>query len=770
MISLLSILLEASIRISAVAIAVYAAVWLFRVRSTSLRHKASVGVLFAMLSMPILPRMLPSLDLPPFGSAIGEPSHSAPLAVAPPAPIPVTATSPSAPLPSWPVAPAASQPPASSGANRLTAPAAAFVLYAGVAFILLLRLAIGWLLARRLSGRAKAIAVRGMAVYECASISTPVTVGLWTPKILLPAGWREWREDKLVAVLAHEAAHMRRRDTLTGFLAHLNTALFWFHPLAWWLERRLALDAEEACDDAGVAALGGVRTYAEVLMEIAQTAHRHSRTLALYGAGVDGAGLLAPRIDRLARGLPLARANAAQKAALALTSLAAIFFAAACNQKPFQALQADPAYAQQISDSIARNQRSQEINVMTAADAEALEANVRENPENAASRDKLMAFYQSRGRQVLGDEKATSGFWTIKLWCIEHHPENSCASLIEPLTDPVAYQKGAKLWDAILRRPNVTPDLQFAAALYFRRADPKRAEEIATHSSIDENRRRRLLTMIYISALSGPSSQNPYAEDLRKRLDGSSDAALLSAVGFGLTRGGLPNSAARALGHEYFERAAKLDPGSVYPQDVAQINKAQSDAESYRHIVTSVGNQVSGEQYQKAAALPAAERAQALPTLAERAYFAGALLTDYNHDDAGARKDWDIARRYANDALAVEDEFRADPDYPNRIYKTDIILAMLAFRADENNKESRKYLLAAAPIKTDDNWFPATLKLLVLLLRYGNADDRAAVIEFCELHGKTSPQRGIDLVQSAHKLRQGLMPIWYQFEVTAFKK
>jgi len=94
---------------------------------------------------------------------------------------------------------------------------------------------------------------------------------------------------------------------------------------------------------------------------------------------------------------------------------------------------------------------------------------------------------------------------------------------------------------------------------------------------------------------------------------------------------------------------------------------------------------------------------------------------------------------------------------------------MLAVRADENSREARKYLRAAAPIKTDDNWFPATLKLLVLLLRYGNADDRAAVIEFCELHGKVASMPGVDLLQAAQKLRQGVMPTWYQYEVTQFK-
>ena len=40
-------------------------------------------------------------------------------------------------------------------------------------------------------------------------------------------------------VLAHEGEHARQRDPLIVALALLNRAVFWFHPLAWWLESRV---------------------------------------------------------------------------------------------------------------------------------------------------------------------------------------------------------------------------------------------------------------------------------------------------------------------------------------------------------------------------------------------------------------------------------------------------------------------------------------------------------------------------------------------------
>lgn len=758
---LFPVLLDASIRISVVAIVVGAVIYFFRIQSSALRHKAWLGVLFAMPLMPVLPRIVPHVGLPVAASAPSMTQYDAPRLQIGDGALPDVAARSAEPG----VSP---MPPATTPRERVLS-STLYVLYASGALILLGRLLAGWLFARRLSANSSPIAVRGMTVYECAKITTPVTVGLSAPRILLPRGWAEWPEDKITAVLAHETEHVRRRDTLTSFLACLNRVVFWFHPLAWWIERRLALDAEQACDDAGVIAVGEIRKYTEVLLDIAETVSRRGGAFAFHGAGVDGAGLLGPRIDRLSRGAAFVPATSVQRAALAISCGVAIFLAAACQQKALPALKADPAYAKQIAGSIARSSMFQQIEHMTAADAEALEAKVFQNPDDAGAREKLMTFYQSEGRKVLGDEKTTKGFWTIKLWCIEHHPEDPCASLIEPLFDAASYQKGAKLWNDILRRPNVTPALQAAAVTYFRRADPKRAEEIAKAARIDEGTRRRLLSGIYAFALTGPPSETPYAEDLRKRLDRSTDAGLLSATGFTLVRGQQPGSAASVLGHKYIDRAAALDPASVNSDDLARLDSIQAVVQLNRQMAATIGRDVSETQYEKAATLPADQRARVMPELAERAYWSGSNRADYNHDSAGAHRDWELARTYAKDALAVEENFRNDPDYGNRVYKANIILAMLAVRADGNDKEARQYLRAAAPIKTDDNWFPTTLKLLVLLLRYGNTDDRAAVIEFCEVHGKAASTPGVDLLQSAQKLRQGVMPTWYQYEVTQFK-
>jgi len=140
-------------------------------------------------------------------------------------------------------------------------------IYAMVAFALLVQLAFGYLYARRMVRNSKLLELPG--VRESSLISVPVTVGQIAPTILLPTGWREWDSAKLQAVLSHEDAHIRRADWAIGVMARINCCVFWFHPLAWWLKRELALLAEYACDDSVMAQMGDRRQYARALLEIA---------------------------------------------------------------------------------------------------------------------------------------------------------------------------------------------------------------------------------------------------------------------------------------------------------------------------------------------------------------------------------------------------------------------------------------------------------------------------------------------------------------------
>jgi beta-lactamase regulating signal transducer with metallopeptidase domain len=97
----------------------------------------------------------------------------------------------------------------------------------------------------------------------------PMSWGVTRPVILLPADAEQWHRTRLVSVLVHELAHVRRADCATQIAAETILALHWPNPLAWVAARRLRLEREHACDDAVVAAGARPSQYAEELLSLA---------------------------------------------------------------------------------------------------------------------------------------------------------------------------------------------------------------------------------------------------------------------------------------------------------------------------------------------------------------------------------------------------------------------------------------------------------------------------------------------------------------------
>jgi beta-lactamase regulating signal transducer with metallopeptidase domain len=102
---------------------------------------------------------------------------------------------------------------------------------------------------------------------ETKMLSVPATLGVLHPVILLPMDWREWDEAKLDAIVAHEVSHVARRDALTQRLSLIHRAIFWFSPLAWWIDKQVTELAEEASDEAALAGGADQARYAETLLE-----------------------------------------------------------------------------------------------------------------------------------------------------------------------------------------------------------------------------------------------------------------------------------------------------------------------------------------------------------------------------------------------------------------------------------------------------------------------------------------------------------------------
>jgi len=102
-------------------------------------------------------------------------------------------------------------------------------------------------------------------------VRVPTALGFFRPAIVIPR-WllHELSAGELNQVILHELAHLRRRDDWTNLAQQIVKALFFFHPAVWWIERKIALEREMACDDAVLAETANPREYAECLAHLAE--------------------------------------------------------------------------------------------------------------------------------------------------------------------------------------------------------------------------------------------------------------------------------------------------------------------------------------------------------------------------------------------------------------------------------------------------------------------------------------------------------------------
>jgi bla regulator protein BlaR1 len=141
----------------------------------------------------------------------------------------------------------------------------------------------------------------------------PGIFGIFRPVLIWPEGLSDRLDDgPLEAVLAHETMHVLRHDNLTAALHMAVEAVFWFHPLVWWMGRRMVEERERACDEAVVRLGNGPAIYAEGLLKACRFSVESSLACV---AGVTGSDLnkrirsiMKPRIEELSMAGKLALA------------------------------------------------------------------------------------------------------------------------------------------------------------------------------------------------------------------------------------------------------------------------------------------------------------------------------------------------------------------------------------------------------------------------------------------------------------------------------
>ena len=103
-----------------------------------------------------------------------------------------------------------------------------------------------------------------------------------SPMKIEPAVWRVWRpvvvmpesianqlnDEELEAIMLHELVHIQRRDNLIANLQLSLCALLWFHPLVWFISRKLFDEREQACDERVMEVCGAPEAYASSILKV----------------------------------------------------------------------------------------------------------------------------------------------------------------------------------------------------------------------------------------------------------------------------------------------------------------------------------------------------------------------------------------------------------------------------------------------------------------------------------------------------------------------
>ena len=272
----MSILLDASIRSSLILSAGLAASWFLRRQPAALRHWIIAAALALAAAQPVISRIVPALPITML-------DWSAPDATAEPTVetlFEIEAASSMAPA--APLSPASAWPQLVMLVWLAGAGISLASLIAGAAWLT-------WLGAKASAAdhrwhmaaddlRARMGVSRPVRILVTSHPALLVTWGTIAPVILLPADALSWSSDRVRLVLAHELAHLARRDWLIQLIAEMARAINWFNPLFWVACGELRRESEHACDDS-VLDLGiGGTSYASHLVDLARTFSVHGRT------------------------------------------------------------------------------------------------------------------------------------------------------------------------------------------------------------------------------------------------------------------------------------------------------------------------------------------------------------------------------------------------------------------------------------------------------------------------------------------------------------
>jgi len=194
---------------------------------------------------------------------------------------------------------------------------------------------------------------RTVDLYVSDDLRIPTAIGFFKPAVIVPA-WalNELSPAELNTILLHELAHLRRWDDWTNLAQKLLRAVFFFHPAVVWVENRLSLEREMACDDLVLAQTSNPRAYAQCLVSLAEKNLILRRGMALAQAAV---GRMRQTTQRVLQILDARRPSGVRvwKPAPWLVGTFSIVCLVSAGHAPHLVAFADPGHTSESQDSSA---------------------------------------------------------------------------------------------------------------------------------------------------------------------------------------------------------------------------------------------------------------------------------------------------------------------------------------------------------------------------------------------------------------------------------
>ena len=793
-------LLEASFRVTVIAGLIAFVLAAFRVKSPATKHAAWAGVMMTMLALPGISGWVPKIPVPGWmpdlpialsrqpetQEAQSSPTWDSGLDAAPQrrrtarASIPQSSTGAAVSVRSGPAAVQKSR-----DWREMV-----MLTWLVVAGVLLLRELIGWQRVHRLAREGVPTSV-GDGTYQSDRVMTPVVTGVLRPRVMVPSSWPQWGDGVRQMVLGHERAHVGRRDPIFAAIARINRAVFWFHPLSWWMERHLSRLAERACDDIVIRTMKEPRLYAALLVEMAHRLRHQGCRVEWQGIGIVSSRRFEERVDLILEG-PAPQLSLKAKLGLLATCAALVVVGVGCETAAAP-LAEDPKVAKDLAATAARFAEYEEARALTVEQVEALEKEAASNPDDLSLTSKLLMFYQQRGQKLMGWERMSSARRALVLRVIERHPESGLGRWpVSRRVDPKGYEQARALWLKHVERADASQTVLGQAASFFEQSEKPLAEQVLLRaqaadptgptprlstSGVYRLPWSRHLGALYAMAMVGSDGQSmwervttpnleqakgPFATEARKKLDASNDPQLLLAAGDFLTsnaRDAAVGFDAQALGLAYASKALALDPVSIEAQRI--VRQPDHNAE-YDLMLKRLGKpayQLDDSAFQQ---LPVQMQLEYGRDYLSSPYGLAAMSYRAGNPDGVQAAYAQLKRRaeFIQRSLDNPAGSTVPPDLPMQIH---VALGTVAMHRGDRREAVRLLGLAASSMRSGASDLISPMGADKLAYDLLDAGERETVAAYFVAVSKVSASdwKGT-YEQAAGAIRAGRMPVMYQ--------